>query len=417
MLDEGRTLAPFAGWTEMLAAAHDAPQARKMYNRVRAGIEGNAALAKRVRTTQWAGIRSGPLELNTVTGQPGSARGSAAGLIAWDEVLTQKDFDMWAALGPTQSAQRSPIMLLTSTAGTAESVLLRSFFDRLVRMATGDERPDPHFYGAWWASNDPDVAADTAQSGKPITKAEWKDILNANPSIGDGRLTKEAVEVDHTLLPPDHWRRERNNHFVIERARDPLFSTGLWARAREFTEERPLDGLTGPYALGVREHVGWERATICVAGLRPDGRIGVEVYRDLRGSDVDPVTAARIIREVDAFPDQASLQVIAFDSQSGGAPEFRRQAEEKRGPWDELLPSAVVSACMDVTEMVQAGRLAVRDPLIDAQVAGGSRRPVGQDGAFRFSVRDSLGPIDAVLGMAFAAHAIAYKPPPVQIFL
>ena len=417
MLDEGRTLAPFAGWTEMLAAAHDAPQARKMYNRVRAGIEGNAALAKRVRTTQWAGIRSGPLELNTVTGQPGSARGSAAGLIAWDEVLTQKDFDMWAALGPTQSAQRSPIMLLTSTAGTAESVLLRGFFDRLVRMATGDERPDPHFYGAWWASNDPDVAADTAQSGKPITKAEWKDILNANPSIGDGRLTKEAVEVDHTLLPPDHWRRERNNHFVIERARDPLFSTGLWARAREFTEERPLDGLTGPYALGVREHVGWERATICVAGLRPDGRIGVEVYRDLRGSDVDPVTAARIIREVDAFPDQASLQVIAFDSQSGGAPEFRRQAEEKRGPWDELLPSAVVSACMDVTEMVQAGRLAVRDPLIDAQVAGGSRRPVGQDGAFRFSVRDSLGPIDAVLGMAFAAHAIAYKPPPVQIFL
>jgi hypothetical protein len=72
---------------------------------------------------------------------------------------------------------------------------------------------------------------------------------------------------------------------------------------------------------------------------------------------------------------------------------------------------------MDVTEMVQAGRLAVRDPLIDAQVAGGSRRAVGQDGAFRFSVRDSLGPIDAVLGMAFAAHAIAYKPPPLQIFL
>jgi hypothetical protein len=230
-------------------------------------------------------------------------------------------------------------------------------------------------------------------------------------------MPKAAVASEFRTFPQEQWRRERLNHWNELQAKDPLFGLGLWAKVREFQEGRPLDGLTGPYALGIREHIGWERATICVGGIRADGRVGVEVYRDLRGSDADPITAARIIREVDAFPDQASLQVIAFDGQSGGAPEFRRQRDEKRGPWDELLPSAVVSACMDVTEMVQAGRLAVRDPLIDAQVAGGSRRAVGQDGAFRFSVRDSLGPIDAVLGMAFAAHAIAYKPPPLQIFL
>lgn len=415
-LDEGRHLAPFRGWTEMLAAAHDAPQARKMYNRVRTGIEDNVELNKRIRTTQWAGIRAGPIDFNTVTGQPGSARGSAAGLIAWDEVLTQKDFDMWAALGPTQSAQRSPIMLLTSTAGTVESVLLRSFHDRLVRMAVGDEKPDPTFYGAWWASRDPDVAADTAQTGKPITRAEWPDVRNANPSLGDGRLTKAAIEVDHALLPPDHWRRERNDHFVLERARDPLFALGLWAGVREFDETMPLDGLHGPYALGIRENPDWGRATVCVAGLRSDGRIGVEVFRDIRATESDPVTAARIIAEVAKFP-KVDLQVIAYDQTSGAAAEFRRRGEETGEPWDELKPAAVVSACMDVTEMVQAGRLAVRDPLIDAQVAGGSRRPVGQDGAFRFSVRDSLGPIDAVLSMAFAAHAIAYKPPPLQIFM
>jgi len=304
-------------------------------------------------------------------------------------------------------------MLLTSTAGHAESTLLRSFHDRLVRMAVGDEKPDPRFYGAWWATNDPDVAAATSQTGKPITPAEWKDIRNANPALDDGRLTREAVSLDHSILPPDDWRRERNNHFVIERARDPLFSVGQWARVRDFPEDAPLDGLHGPYALGIREHVGWERATICVAGIRGDGRVGVEVYRDLRGD----VTVKTIIDAVDAFPDKAALQVIAFEAQSGGAPEFRRQRDEQKGPWDELLPSAVVAACMDVTEMVQAGRLAVRDDLIDAQVAGGSRRAVGQDGAFRFSVRDSLGPIDAVLAMAYAAHAIAYKPAPVQVFL
>ena len=60
--------------------------------------------------------------------------------------------------------------------------------------------------------------------------------------------------------------------------------------------------------------------------------------------------------------------------------------------------------------MIQSARLAVGDPLIDAQIATAARRNVGQDGAFRFSRRESLGPIDAVLAMTFAAHAIAYKP-------
>ena len=57
----------------------------------------------------WAGITAGPIEFDTVTGQPGSARGSTAGAIAWDEMLTQRDWDMWSALGPPspRSAARS----------------------------------------------------------------------------------------------------------------------------------------------------------------------------------------------------------------------------------------------------------------------------------------------------------------------
>src|SRR5262245_17083418 len=55
-LDEGRFLEPFRGWTEMVAAAHDAKQARKMYTRVRSGIDLNEGLKSRIQTTQWAGI-------------------------------------------------------------------------------------------------------------------------------------------------------------------------------------------------------------------------------------------------------------------------------------------------------------------------------------------------------------------------
>ena len=74
------------------------------------------------------------------------------------------------------------------------------------------------------------------------------------------------------------------------------FNPGVWAACRV---QGPLDGSSGPYALGVDVQPGWERATICVAGLRPDGRVGVEVYRDIRGTEHEPVTADRIIHELD----------------------------------------------------------------------------------------------------------------------
>jgi hypothetical protein len=168
-----------------------------------------------------------------------------------------------------------------------------------------------------------------------------------------------------------------------------------------------LDGVAGPFALGVREHPDWGRATIVVAAVRPDDRIGVEVYRDVRSVDGQPVSAERIVAEIASFPEPVS--VIAYDGASGLAPALRRHAAETGLPYDELKPGAIVSACMDVTEMIQARRIAVDDPLIDAQIAGAARRSVGRDGAFRFAIHASLGPIDAVLAMTYAAHGIAYK--------
>jgi hypothetical protein len=132
--------------------------------------------------------------------------------------------------------------------------------------------------------------------------------------------------------------------------------------------------------------------------------VGVEVIADLR----DSVTAARIVEAIHAFPELSRVVAIGYDFASGAASAFRRDAEETGLPYDELKPSAVVSACMDVSEMIGAGRLAVDDPLVDAQIAGAARRPVGQDGAFRFARNASLGPIDAVLAMTFAAHAVVY---------
>jgi hypothetical protein len=406
LLDEGRCIPPFSTWKTLLAAAHDAKQARIIYKGVYGDLSGiprlleasrEATRHKGVKLTEHFGITVEDMTLDTVTGQPGSSRGLSAGAIAWDEMLTQKDWDMWEALSPTQSAQRSPIMFLTSTAGNLESVILRSFYDKLKRQASGDEKPDPTFYGAWWESEDPDAGLD------------WTQIRQANPALGDGRLTRAAITMEHSILPPDSWRRERLNHFVDVRA-EGAFNPGVWSACRT---SAPLDGLAGPFALGVDVQPGWLRATICVAGMRPDGRVGVEVFRDVRGSEADPVTAARVIAAVEDFPDEIS--VIAFDTVSGAAPAFARHADESGLPWDGLKAGAMVDACMDVDELIRSARVAVDDPLLDAQIPLAARRPVGHEGAFRLSRAASLGPIDAVLAMTLAVHAAIYRGPQPKI--
>lgn len=399
LLDEGRELGPFRQWTTMLAAAHDVPQARIIYEAVFGDlirlpelVEGTKGdrLSRAVKITDQRGIRVGLLNFNTVTSQPGSVRGKSAGLVAWDEMLTQRDWDMWQALAPSQSAQRSPLMLLTSTAGTMESVVLRSWFEQLVRQSTGEDKPDPTFYGAWWQSLDPDAGLD------------WDELGRANPALSDGRLSRSFVEMEHRTMPPELWRQERMNHW-LDTLSIGAFGAGQWENAR--TPE-PVPERADIYHLGVSVGPDWERATITLSAQREDGRVGTGVYRDLRAAPGDALTAKDIIDAVHAFPGYAAS--VSFEASSAGAPAFRRDRDETGWQWTELRPSDVVAACMDTVELVQAGMLAVDDPLLDAQVALAGRKPVGVEGAFRFARSVSTGPIDALLAATFSTYAARF---------
>jgi hypothetical protein len=408
LLDEGRCLPPFQGWTHVLAAAHDAKQARLIYDgvytdlssidRLRQASKGGR-FGRTAKLTELFGIRIGDLNFDVVTSQPGSVRGKSAGLIAWDEMLTQRDYDMWKALRPAQSAQRSPSMLFTSTAGEPDSIVLRDLYDRLVKQATGVAEPEAHFYGAWWQSDDPDAGLD------------WTEIRKANPALGDGRLSRDFIKGEYAG-PPAIWRQERLNHWIDTSLQSAVNPTA-WAACRL---SGSLVDFDGPLALGVDVHPGWERATIVAAGLVGD-RVGCEVIADLRGTDDTPLTAARLVAGIHDFPQLGRVVAIAYDFSSGAAAALRRDAQETDLPYDELKPGAIVSACMDVSEMITAHRLAVDDPLIDAQIAGVARRSVGQDGAFRFGRAASPGPIDAVYAMTFAAHAAVYPRERLQIFI
>jgi hypothetical protein len=354
--------------------------------------------------TRLVGIRTpdDALLYDVATNQPGSQRGSSNGLITLDEVLTQRDWTQWEALAPTQSAQRSPLMLMTSTAGHPDSELLRAHFDRLVGIATGDQPADPTFYGAWWAAERDD------------TELDWHQVALANPALGL-RLPRSAIVAEHSMLPPDGWIRERLNLWP-DAAVATAFAPGLWARCR--TPEAPLFGVAeGPYHLGVQVAMGWHRAAIVAGGLRPDGRIGTEVIADIRGTPDDPVQAQQVTAAIEAFAGKYPVGTIAYDAASAFAPAAGRHHAATALPYDALKPGALVAACMDLGEMLSSGRLAHRDPLLDHQLPLAAKRLVGSDGAWRWGVRASAGDIDAIVAMTYAAHAAAYVPSDPQIFL
>jgi hypothetical protein len=318
----------------------------------------------------------------------GGARGPSNDLVIIDELREMTDLDFIAAAKPTLVASPKPQMVYLSNAGTNASVVLNALRSRA--------KTDPALAYLEWSAAPGRDANDLAG---------WRE---ANPAIGhiagiidNLRSEYRANSLGGTLsiFETEHLCRWATS------LKEVAFRGQSWEANRV---SDPLADVPEPYALGIGVAPGWDRATVCVAALRPDGRIGVEVFRDLR----EAVSPRAVTDAIDAFAAGRWAQTIAYDASSGGAGEFMRHGQESGNSYDPLGPKAMVAATMDVSEMIMAGRLAVDDPLLDYQIAMVVKRMVGADGAFRFSRSDSLGPIDAIEAMLLAAHAIAFSQMP-----
>jgi hypothetical protein len=375
----------------MLAAAHDAKQARVLYEGVYNDMTSSAALRQSVKATRYFRIRAANgLDLDTVTSQPGSARGKSAGALLWDEMLTQEDFRMVEVLLPAQSAQRSPIAFMTSTAGFARSVVLRAYYDRLVRIATGDLPPADDFYAAWWQADDDDAGLD------------WEQLRKANPSLDGGRLSRAAIRAEYEILPRASWVRERLNRWADERA-DAPFSEGAWGKCRI---DEPLKDVPGPFVLVVDCTADLSEATIAVAARRSDGRIGTEIHRHLTRD----VTGSEVVNLVDSFAERFPVQHIAYLATSTLAPSLARAEALSGLPYLSVNGPTMQKACADLAEAVASERIAHGDPLLDAEMSGASRRMIGTEGAWRWSTTASQTPITTVIATTLAVSLAAGIP-------
>jgi hypothetical protein len=414
MLDEGYKLPAFTDWQFILLAAHDARQARIPYEYIRADLEtyadvsgwGHTARRKgkmRARATLYGGIELNGVKVDVASRQAGSSRGHSPGLICFDEVLTQTDFGMYEVLSPSQSAIRNSLILMTSTAGFSDSIVLRKAHDRLFRQSTSAEQPDSTFCGLWWRADEDEAGLD------------WEQLAKANPALNDGRLSRQMITNEFVMLPHGSWVRERLNRWHDERV-DAPFSLGAWGACRVPEPLRPMALPDNPlYTIAVDVTASWSEGSIIVACQRSDDRVGVEVHRFLQARPDLPLRAEDFTNEVVKLASKLRVEHVVYAAQSPLAPAMERVSVSASLPCEAVNASRNMAACHDFAEAVIAKRIAHDDAIFDSQIAGAQRRFIGSDGSWRWAI--SVVPVTAVVGMTFATMYAAKTLSPVQVFL
>ena len=203
----------------------------------------------------------------------GGGRGLTGDKVILDVAFALKASHMGSLL-PTLSARPDPQVVYASSAGLADSEILRSIRDR-------GRKGDPSL--AYMEFCAPDgVCADERCShlvgveGCGLDEERW--VRMANPAIGR-RISLEHIIAERRALPPREFARERLGWWdEPDISEGPLISADAWSRLTD-VKSQPVD----PVAFSVYVNKSQTSAAIGVAGYRSDGRTHVGVVPAVSG--------------------------------------------------------------------------------------------------------------------------------------
>lgn len=394
-------------WRRILGLAFDKGQARIPYEAV---MQDLAPIAREVgrsnlAVTRYLGIRSDLYGRHREyhVGSRDAAdqvRSQSNDLGVFDEVRTQRDHRVWAALEPTTTARPDPLIFATSTAGDDRSVLLREWWERGIRIIDGAE-PMGRFGMTWYAAPD-GLAPDDPRA-----------IRAANPAIAEGRLSMAAVLESLHTLGPAAYRSERLN--LWSDSADLWLPPGVWARTVGLQP-----AMAGRAILGVEVTPSWRRATIVVALPTDDGAwIGVALELDqVRGGSVDPNALAAALSSVAAT---WRPQAVAYNVAAAAAPYVEAWAQGADVATVALGAREIRAASELFRAELVGGRLThADDPLLAHQARQARPSLAIEGGGWYLSVKESVGDIDGIRAGAWAAWATIAPEnpyPAVQLFV
>jgi hypothetical protein len=207
----------------------------------------------------------------------GGGRGLSGSKVILDEGYALQPMHMGALL-PTLSAQPDPQVLYGSSAGHADSEVLRGVRDR------GRAGGDPRLAYLEWCAAPPSEAC---QAGDDCTHAKtavgcgcddprrWK---QANPQAG-GRISFDYIAAERRALPVSEFTRERMGWWDDPKEGVAKISPAHWETCKD-EESTVLD----PVSIGFAVAPDRSMSAIAIAGYREDGLVHVELVEYLPGT-------------------------------------------------------------------------------------------------------------------------------------
>lgn len=345
----------------------------------------------------------------------GGGRGLTGSKVILDEGFALQPMHMGALL-PTMSTQPDPQVLYGSSAGLAESGVLRGVRDR------GRAGGDPSLAYFEWCAPDP---AEVCELGElcPHTlntegcgcddPANW---AKANPALGR-RIEVSFIAKERRALPPEEFGRERMGWWDEPVERTAPLTVDKW-NERVDLESEMLD----PVAFGFDVSPGHKSAAISVTGDREDGKGHGETIEHENGTHW-------VVKRLVELAQKWNPCAVVLDP-AGPAGAFVKELnkrgfvdEPREGQWKLVLTGAreYAQACGSLVKDVNDDLFKHRGQRSLNQAVEGLRiRPLAD--AYAWSRKDSTVDISPLVALTmarigFATHGFDAPPPePFSLF-
>lgn len=329
----------------------------------------------------------------------GGGRGLSGDKVILDEAFALQPMHMGALL-PTLSARPDPQVLYGSSAGLAESAVLRGVRDR------GRAGGDPRLSYFEWCAPPP---AQACEAGDRCTHAltakgcgcdDPENWARANPAIGR-RISIENIAAERRALPPAEFGRERMGWWDDPSEDAHPFPVDLWGSRVDAEAARP----DGP-ALAVAITRDRSMAAVGAAG-RIDEASHVDILDHRAG------TGWIVDRAVELYDEIGACALVLDPAGPAGALEtellergFSTKPELGQRRLVIISAREYAQACGALVDDVVNDRLRHRDrPELNAAVQIVRTRPLAD--AYAWSRKDSAGDITPMEVVTLARHGYA----------
>jgi hypothetical protein len=366
-------------------SAHEMGTTRDAHIDLTALITDSPALSRRLPKTPNQGIydANGQERIELDTGQVlkfkartlSGGRGLTGDKVILDEAFALKAAHVGALL-PTMTARPAGQVLYASSAGKADSEVLRDVRDR------GRAGSSPRLsYIEWLAARracaDPDCTH--PKSGVVGCALDDEDLYReANPTISTGRISVQTIADLRQELPPDEFMRESLGWWdEPDAGAGAVFGVGRW----ESCAGEPLERPEAPAALGIAVSVDRTWASIAASS-------SVEMLEDPNDAECEPVDrlfvaavdrreeVAWLVAELKRIQGETDCVIVA--DEKGPVRDLRQDFEDNDVAIEWIGLDELAEGCSRFFDKVRAGKLLHPSSAeLDEAVSGAVWRMVG----------------------------------------